>query len=113
LKLVVRHDLPHRLRYAKVYMEAGPASVFFSLDGPTANWYASIGRKRGVEMTDREYTSLRAKTPAVGMLDDDGDRVIVKNSLGYEEEWVKPHWTLAGLRKAKEPGREKVAETGR
>ena len=33
MKLVLEHMLPRKLRYAKVYLEAGSASVFFSLVG--------------------------------------------------------------------------------
>jgi hypothetical protein len=37
MKFRLEHQLPKKLRYAKVYLEAGPASVFFSLDGTSAD----------------------------------------------------------------------------
>lgn len=109
MKILVEHDLPRRLRFARVYMEAGTASVFFSLDGTTANWYASIGKKKGrLGMSDKEYSRLRASVPAVQTLDDNGEVVIVKNNKGYEEEWVKPQWVLTSVRKHKDDGEESV-----
>lgn len=99
LKFVLEHKLPRRLRYAKVYFEAGPTSVFFSLDGTSADWQASIGRKKEAEMTDAEYTRLRAEIPALQVLDDDGRKVLIKNAAGYEELWVKPRWKLTRAKK--------------
>lgn len=95
MKFLLEHQLPKRLRYAKVYFEAGSASVFFSLDGSSADWYASIGRtRRGVEMTDKEYARFRESVPAVEVLDDDGRNVVVRNAAGHEEQWQKPRWVL-------------------
>jgi len=94
MKFQLEHRLPRKLRYAKVYFEAGPTSLFFSLDGTSADWHASIGRKKGVEMTDAQYTRLRQEVPAVELLDDDGEHVLVRNSAGYDELWQKPRWIL-------------------
>ena len=94
LKFLLEHKLPRRLRYAKVYFEAGTTSVVFSLDGSSADWHASIGRKKGVRLTDSEYARLRAELPAVEMLDDDGSSLVIKNAAGYEEMWEKPRWVL-------------------
>ena len=105
LKFLLEHRLPKKLRYAKVYLEAGPASLRFSLVGAGADWHASIGRKRAVEMTDAEYARLRADTPAVEVLDDDGRRVLIKNAEGYEELWEKPRWVLTRARRGR-PRRE-------
>lgn len=99
MKFLLEHMLPRKLRWARVYLEAGNASVFFSLDGATANWSASIGRRREVEMSDKEYSRLRASVPAVETLDDDGRMLIVRNAQGYEEQWRKPQWVLTNLRK--------------
>lgn len=100
MKFRLEHRLPKRLRYAKVYFEAGPASLFFSLDGTNAAWRATIGRKKDeAELTDREYSRLRAKVPAVETLDDDGRMLVVRNSMGYEERWLKPQWRLTRIRK--------------
>ncbi|HUI86503.1 MAG TPA: hypothetical protein VLY21_05040 [Nitrososphaerales archaeon] len=103
MKLRLEHALPRRLRYAKVYFEAGAASLSFSMDGSTANWRASIGRRRAdqLELSDREYARFRASTPAVEMLDDDGEVVVVRNADGYEERWKRPQWVLMGLRKSR------------
>ncbi len=99
MKVLLEHMLPRRLRYAKVYVEAGSASVFFSLDGTSADWYASIGKKKGAEMSDKEYTRMRANLPAVETLDDDGRMLVVRNARGYEEQWRKPKWVLTRMRK--------------
>jgi hypothetical protein len=99
MKFYLEHMLPKRLRYAKVYLEAGGASVFFSLNGGSANWQASIGRSGEVEMSDKQYSRLRAALPAVETLDDDGKNVIVRNADGYEEQWRRPQWVLLNVRK--------------
>lgn len=99
MKVLVEHMLPRKLRYARVYLEAGSASVYFSLDGASADWYASIGRKRSVEMSDKEYSRLRANIPAVETLDDDGRMLVVRNAKGIEEQWRKPRWVLARVRR--------------
>ena len=93
MKFLLEHKLPRRLRYARVYLQAGPTSIAFSLDGTSADWHASIG-KRQVEMTDAEYARLRAEVPAVELLDDDGRRVLIRSAAGYEELWEKPRWML-------------------
>jgi hypothetical protein len=96
MKFRLEHRLPRRLRYAKLYLEAGSASVSFSLDGTHADWSASIGRRKDVtELTDREYSRLRATVPMTDTLADDGRMVVVRNAMGYEEAWLKPRWTLA------------------
>jgi hypothetical protein len=102
LKILLEHKLPKRLRYAKVYMESGSASVYFSLDGASADWHASIGKKKGIEMSDKEYTRLRAKVPAVETIDDDGRMLIVRNALGFEEHWRKPKWVLTRARRSRD-----------
>lgn len=101
MKFTLEHKLPRRLRYARIYFEAGPTSVLFSLDGASADWHASIGKKRSVGMTDPEYARFRALVPAVELLHSDGERVLIRDSAGYEELWEKPHWTLEGARKRK------------
>ncbi|MDA4126478.1 MAG: hypothetical protein OK452_04650 [Thaumarchaeota archaeon] len=99
MKFLIEHRLPKRLRYAKVYFEAGPTSVFFSLDGTSADWHASIGRTKDVQMTDAEYSRLRAEVPAVELLDDDGRNVLIRNAAGREELWEKPRWALTRAHK--------------
>jgi len=102
MKFLLEHKLPYKLRYAKVFFEAGPAEVYFSLDGASADWHASIGkRRRTVEMTDREYTRLREAVPALEVLDDDGRDFIVRNAAGYEEQWRRPRWVLTMVRRSK------------
>ncbi len=104
MKFLLEHKLPKKLRYAKVYFEAGPTAVLFSLDGTSADWHASIGRRKRVEMTDAEYSRLRAELPASRLLDDDGRRVLIRNSAGYEELWEKPRWVLNRARKRQDKG---------
>ena len=99
MKFLLEHKVPRRLRYAKVYFQAGPTSVLFSLDGTSADWHASIGRRKGAEMTDAEYARFRAEVPAVELLDDDGERVLIRNAAGSEELWEKPRWVLERARK--------------
>ncbi len=99
MKFILEHRLPKRLRYAKVYFEAGPTSLFFSLDGTSADWHASIGRSREVQLTDAEYSRLRAEVPAIELLDDDGKSVLIRNAAGQEELWEKPRWVLARAHK--------------
>ena len=96
MKLRIEHRLPRRLRYARVYLEAGSASVSFSLDGSTADWRARIGRPRRLtQLSDREYSRLRAALPATETIDDDGRMVTVRNSTGDAESWIRPRWTLS------------------
>lgn len=101
MKFLLEHKLPRRLRYAKVYIEAGPTSLLFSLDGTSADWHASIGRGKKVEMTDAEYARFRAGVPAVELLDDGGKEILIKNAAGYEELWERPRWTLTRARKTR------------
>ncbi len=102
MRFRLEHRLPKQLRYAKLSLEAGPASVFFSLDGTNADWRASIGKKRSERgLTDREYARLRALVPAVEAVDDDGRMLVVRNSRGDEERWLKPQWTLTGVRRSR------------
>ena len=110
MKLKLEHALPRRLRYAKVYFEAAGASMFFSMDGSNANWQASIGRKKAGQlgMSDKEYSRFRASVPAVEMLDDNGQVVILKDANGYEEQWRRPQWVLMGLRKSERVGRQET-----
>ena len=54
MRFLLEHKLPKKLRYAKVYFEAGPTSLLFSLDGTSADWHASIGRRKSQSMTDAE-----------------------------------------------------------
>ena len=101
MKFLLEHKLPKKLRYAKVYFEAGPTTVLFSLDGTSADWHASIGKRRAAELTDAEYARLRSEVPAVELLDDDGRRVLIRNAAGYEELWEKPRWVLARAQKVR------------
>ena len=102
MRILLEHKLPKRLRYAKVYDETGNASDDFSLDGDSADWHASIGRRRGLEMSDKEYTRLRAKIPALEALEEDRRMLVVRNAVGLEEHWEKPHWVLARTRRARD-----------
>ena len=111
MKLVLEHMLPKRVRYAKVYFQAGAASLSVSIDGSTADWHATIGRKGEVELTDKEYARLRRTIPAEEVLDDDGDNVIVRSSAGYEESWRRPRWVLTRLRRSKGSGNWSEART--
>ena len=99
LKFLLEHKLPRKLRYAKVYFQAGPTSLLFSLDGTRADWHATIGRREAVQLTDAQYARLRSELPAVEMLDDDGHRVLIRNAAGYEELWEKPRWVLERARR--------------
>jgi hypothetical protein len=99
LKFLLEHKLPKKLRYAKVYFEAGPTSLLFSLDGTSADWHASIGKRKSTRLTDAQYTRLRSEIPAVEVLDDDGRKVLIRNAAGYEELWEKPAWVLSRARK--------------
>jgi hypothetical protein len=101
MKFLLEHKLPRKLRYAKLYFEAGPTSVRFSLDGTSADWHASIGRKREVQLTDAEYTRLRSELPATQLLDDDGRMVLIRNAAGYDELWERPRWTLSRTHKSR------------
>jgi hypothetical protein len=103
LKFLLEHKLPKRLRYARVYFEAGPTSLQFSLDGTNADWHASIGRRKQIGLTDAQYSRLRAEVPAAELLDDDGQRVIIRNAAGFEELWERPRWVLTGTHKHNSP----------
>jgi hypothetical protein len=98
MKFLLEHRLPRKLRYAKVFFQAGTASLFLSIDGASADWHASIGKAgRQVVLTDKEYARLREAVPASELLDDDGRDVIIKNAAGEEESWTKPRWVLRGV----------------
>lgn len=96
MKFLLEHKFPRKLRYAKVFFEAGPTSLLFSLDGSSADWHASIGRKKGAELTDAQYARFRAELPVTELLDDDGRRILIRNAAGTEELWSKPRWVLEG-----------------
>ena len=105
MRLLVHHELPKRLRYAKVYMELANASLFFSLDGSKASIYGSIGTSgKPIALSDSDYARHRTSSRVVQVLDQDDDRFVVETEHGLEEEWVRPKWVLVGVRKARERG---------
>jgi hypothetical protein len=106
MKLLLKHDLPRRLRSAEVYVEFLNASLYLSVDGPKASVMGSIGNQqaRPVAITDREYSSYRASHGVVAVVDEDDDRVVLKTAEGYEEEWIRPKWVLNGVRRARQRG---------
>jgi hypothetical protein len=103
MKFLLKHDLPKKLRYAKVYLEVSRASLYFSLDGSKASLFGSIGgaKHKPVAISDKEYTSYRASRGVAEVVDQDEERVILKTVDGYEEEWMRPKWVLNGVRKAR------------
>jgi len=109
MKILLEHELPRKLRYARVYLEVGSASLYVSVDGSRASWFGSIGgRRRGaVSISDSEYARYRAATPATELIDEERGRVILRNNEGFEEEWSMPRWVLTGFRRSKEKRREK------
>ena len=109
MKILLEHELPRKLRYARVYVEVGSASLYVSVDGSRASWFGSIGgRRRGaVSISDSEYARYRAATPATELIDEARGRVILRNKEGFEEEWSMPRWVLTGFRRSKEKRKEK------
>jgi hypothetical protein len=103
MKLLVKHELPRRLRSAQVYLEFLNASLYVSVDGSKASMMGSIGPQQGkpVAITDREYSSYRASHDIVGVVDQDDERVVLKTAEGNEEEWLRPRWVLNGVRRAR------------
>jgi hypothetical protein len=103
MKLLLKHELPRRLRSAQVYVEFLNASLFLSVDGSKASVMGSIGAQQGkpIAISDREYSSYRASHGVVGVVDEDDDRVILKNAEGFEEEWLRPRWVLNGVRRSR------------
>lgn len=102
MRLFIEHAFPRRIRYAKLYLEVGNASMFLSLDGTTASWFATIGAKRkNTHISDKEYSRYRANVPAEALLDVDGERIILRNVAGFEEEWIRPMWILTALRRGR------------
>ena len=102
MKLMVKHKLPKRLRYAQVYLELFTASLYFSLDGAKASIVGSIGgnQKRPIAVvSDREYSAYRAARGIIEVLDEDADKVVLRTTDGYEEEWIRPKWVLNGVRR--------------
>ncbi|HUH99526.1 MAG TPA: hypothetical protein VLY65_00650 [Nitrososphaerales archaeon] len=104
MKLLVKHELPRRLRSAQVYLEFLNASLYLSVDGSKASMMGSIGSQQGrpVAITDREYSNYRASHDVVKVVDEDEDRVVLKTVEGNEEEWIRPRWILNGVRRARE-----------
>lgn len=108
MKILLEHELPRKLRYAKVYLEVGNASLYVSVDGSRASWFGSIGGRRGaVSISDSEYARYRAATPATELIDEEKGRVILRNKEGFEEEWSMPRWVLTGFRRSREKRTEK------
>jgi hypothetical protein len=109
MKILLEHELPRKLRYARVYLEVGNASLYVSVDGSRASWFGSIGgRTRGaVSISDSEYSRYRAATPATELIDEEKGKVILRNKEGFEEEWSMPRWVLTGFRRSKDKSREK------
>jgi hypothetical protein len=105
MKFLLEHQLPRRLRYARVFFQAGSASVSLSIDGTNADWHASIGRgRKEVALTDKEYSRLRKSLAAEELLDDDGAVLVIRNAAGEEEQWQKPQWVLKGVHRKQSPG---------
>jgi hypothetical protein len=107
MKVLLKHDLPRRLRSAQVYVEFLNASLYLSVDGSKASVMGSIGGQQGrpIAVTDREYSSYRASHEVVEVVDEDAERVVLKNAEGYEEEWLRPKWVLTGVRRARHADR--------
>ncbi len=106
MKILLEHELPRRLRYAKVYLEVGNASLFVSVNGSRARWFGSIGGvKNSLSISDSEYSRYRASTPASELIDEDKGRVILRNEKGFEEEWEMPRWVLTGFRRSRDDRR--------
>jgi len=107
MKLFLKHDLPRKVRSAEVYVEFLNASLYLSVDGSKASVMGKIGAQpqagKPVAISDREYSSYRASHDVVGVVDEDEERVILENSDGFEEEWLRPKWVLNGVRRAKRP----------
>jgi len=101
LKLVIRHDFPRRIRYAEIYFQFANASAYININGSNASWFATIGNPTSVELSDREYSRIRASLPVESVLDDNGELVVLRNKKGMEERWYRPRWILAGIRKIK------------
>jgi hypothetical protein len=101
MKLVIKHDLPRRLRYAEVYLQLANASAFVTINGSSASWFARIGCSNPVQISDKEYSRIRASLPVESVLDDDGEAVILRNAKGREERWYKPRWILESIRRIK------------
>ncbi len=99
MKLVIRHDLPRRLRYAEVYLKFANASAYVRINGSRASWFATIGNNPAEEFSDREYSRLRSSIPVQEVLDDNGEFFVVRNAKGFEERWIRPRWILSGIRK--------------
>jgi len=104
MKLLLKHELPRKLRSAEVYVEFLNASLYFSVDGAKASLMGQIGAQQGkpIAISDREYSSYRASHDVVGVVDEDEDRVVLKNAEGFEEEWIRPKWVLNGVRRARD-----------
>jgi hypothetical protein len=104
MKLLVKHELPRRLRSAQVYLEFLNASLYLSVDGSKASMMGSIGgqQSKPVAISDKEYSSYRASHDVVSVVDEDEERVILKTAEGNEEEWLRPRWVLNGVRRARQ-----------
>jgi hypothetical protein len=104
MKLLLKHELPRKLRSAEVYVEFLNASLYLSVDGSKASVMGSIGSQQGkpVAITDRQYSSYRASHEVVGVVDEDDDRVVLKTAEGNEEEWIRPRWVLNGVRRSRQ-----------
>jgi len=104
MKLLLKHELPRKLRSAEVYVEFLNASLYLSVDGSKASVMGSIGppHDKPVAITDREYSSYRASHEVVGVVDEDDDRVVLKTAEGNEEEWIRPRWVLNGVRRSRQ-----------
>jgi hypothetical protein len=108
MKLMVKHELPRRLRSAQVYIEFLNASLYLSVDGSKASMMGHIGgqQRTPIAINDRDYSSYRASHDVVEVVDQDEDRVVLRTSEGYEEEWLRPKWVLNGVRRARDTDRQ-------
>src|SRR2546428_11535089 len=104
MKILLEHELPRKLRYAKVYLEVGNASLYVSVDGSRASWFGSIGgrRREAVSILDSVEARYRAATPATELIDDESGRAILRHKEGFDEEWSMPRRALTGVRRSKE-----------
>jgi hypothetical protein len=105
MKLLLKHELPRKLRSAEVYVEFLNASLYLSVDGSKASVMGRIGAQqqgKPVAISDRQYSSYRASHQVVGVVDEDDDRVVLKTAEGNEEEWIRPRWILNGVRKSRQ-----------
>ncbi|MBI2184019.1 MAG: hypothetical protein HYU39_03565 [Thaumarchaeota archaeon] len=93
---MLKHALPKKIQYLKLFASMGSASFYLSVNGRNVQWLGRIesARSERRSFTDQEYVRYRMDHPVDEILADNGEDIVVRTKEGVEEQWMRPKWLL-------------------